>query len=486
MKAGYHISQCIFTLLLLLLLATACRKDTDKDTPAIPPDTDLCIFFINDQHGNIDNFARIKHIVDAEREKWPVVLVCSGDIFSGNPVVDNYPEKGYPMIDMMNRLGFDLLAMGNHEFDYGKEVLSDRMQQSDFPWLCANVDMSGTAVPQPHAWFSMEAGGLSLTFLGIIETNGKPDAIIPSTHPFRVKDLVFERPESVVPRYQDLKDAESADLLIALTHIGYESYSGSFSDYRLAQEFPFFDAVIGGHSHDIINEEVNGVPVFQAGSRLHELGRLRLEVEGRQIVSYSCEHISLDEYASQDDELKAISDQYNAGMDTLLNEVVGYAQMEHEKYQLGCFYTDALRIQTGADISFQNPGGIRSGLDQGDITVGEIYAIDPFNNHTLLYSMSIGEIKYFLKMSEAGFYYSGVNIEKNGQDIEISTPEGIMIPDGAYMTLAINDYIPAVYDAWFPEEAEEAGYTTAEALIRYLENYNGEVNYPHCNRYFRY
>ena len=107
-----------------IVILTGCSEDNGSHE-SIPKD--LTIFFINDHHGQLDNFSKIDDIVDMERLTTNVILACSGDMFSGNPVVDNYPEKGIPIIDVMNRCGFDVAVIGNHEYDYGVSTLSERI-----------------------------------------------------------------------------------------------------------------------------------------------------------------------------------------------------------------------------------------------------------------------------------------------------------------------------------------------------------------------
>jgi 2',3'-cyclic-nucleotide 2'-phosphodiesterase (5'-nucleotidase family) len=129
----------------IVFLFVSCTKEPAENVPAA---NDLTIFFINDQHGQIDHFSKIGHIVKTEEHQTHVIVACSGDMFSGNPVIDNYPEKGYPMIDVMNRAGFDIAVIGNHEYDYGASTLADRMAQAEFKWVCANVDMGHTDIPE--------------------------------------------------------------------------------------------------------------------------------------------------------------------------------------------------------------------------------------------------------------------------------------------------------------------------------------------------
>jgi len=401
-------------------------------------------------------------------------------------VVDNYNEKGYPIIDIMNKLGVDISAIGNHEFDYGQNILTERMEQADFEWVCANVDMANSGIPQPHDHISISVGDLRITFLGLIETNGKPGATIPSTHPLKIQGIDFTRPEDVVSQYENIKAQEGSDVYIALTHIGHDGYDGQLGDYQLAQQYPYFDLIIGGHSSFLIDTVVNDIPVFQAGRNLDYLGKIELQIEDKNVLEYNFNQIDLNTYPYVDMELNNDIDEYNNQMAEVLDEVIGYSHMDHERYQVGCFYTDALRERLEVDVTFQNYGGIRSWLYEGDITVREIYEIDPFNNGTVIYNMTVSEIEAFLKGSESWFCYSGIQVEQNGSIVEISDLTGNVLPGNTVLSVGINDYIPAVYDNYFPTSGNVQSFTTAEAIIDYLVSINDQVNYPDCNRYFKY
>ena len=386
--------QLSFILFGILLLIVGCSKENEGNGTDAKK---LTIFFINDQHAQVDNFARIDHIIDIERQTTNVIVACSGDLFSGNPVVDNYPEKGYPMIDLMNRVGFDITVMGNHEFDYGESSLTDRIEQADFSWVCANVDMENTGIPEPLEYSTISIDDLKVTFLGLVETNGKENATIPLTHPWKVQNLTFQRPENVVFQYSNLKEQEGSDLYIALSHLGHDGWEGALGDYQLAMQFPYFDLIIGSHSHRVIDTTINNIPIFQAGSYLNYLGKIELSVENKKLNSADFELINLNSYDEFDPAIQEDIDEDNDF--PYLNEVIGYSHTFHEKYRVGCFYTDALRDVMNTDVTFQNSGGVRSSLDEGDITNREIFEISPFNNGTVIFDMSVAEITAFLKGS---------------------------------------------------------------------------------------
>jgi len=468
-------------LIVILILSGACSR---KKGVAATEGEELTIFFINDQHGQIDNFSKIAHIVKAEEQSTSVIVACSGDMFSGNPVVDNYPEKGYPMIDLMNRAGFDVAVLGNHEYDYGDSILADRMNQSEFTWVCANVDMEDTEVPEPHEYTTLSVDGLKITFLGLVETNGKENATIPSTHPWRVQNFTFQRAETVVSHYANVKEQEDSDLYIALSHLGHNGYGGSLGDFQLAHQFPYFDLIIGGHSHSEIDTTVNDIPIYQAISSLNYLGKIELTLNDKKIQSLDYELIDLSQYQEQDDEIASLVNQYNDAPH--LKEVIGYSNTLHSQGQVGCFYTDALRSVMNTDLTFQNTGGVRSGLDEGDIITGEILKIAPFNNRTVIYNMSVSEINSFLKGTGSGFYYSGLHIEQVGDEIHLLDEQDHILSAETVLTVGINDYIPAVHASYFPDKGAMQNMTAAETMIYYLENINSEVEYEDCDRYFRF
>ena len=469
----------LIVLYLIVFTAFSCSK-TDNTTLPTQPETykELTIFHINDPHGKLANFSKIKHIVDEEKKITNVLLVSSGDIFSGNPVVDNYEEKGFPMIDVMNKVGFDVSVIGNHEFDYGETILKDRFNQSQFEWVCANVDMNDTGIPEPKEFKTITVGGIKVTFLGLVETEGKDNDIIPSTHPWRVQNLSFQKYYNVIGNYLETKENEQSDLFIALTHLG------EATDGYLANSYPIFDAIIGGHSHTIVEKTVSNTPIFQAGSNLNYLGKIKLKISDREIKELDYQLIDLDSYSNFDPSIKELTDTYTESAN--LDEVIGYASAYHSRSQVGCFYTDALRNEMNVDITFQNTGGIRADLNEGDITKREIFTIDPFNNGSVTYTMTVGEIKNFLKESGVRIYFSGFDLIQNNDAIEIYNAENQLLNNDTNISVGLNDYIPAVYDTYFTQTPTFLPNTTAETIINYLYNNSSPIDYTWCNGYFQY
>ena len=481
MKKRINLLVGSYLLTILAISLGSCENMKKK-----PEESELTIFFINDNHAQIDNFSKIKSIIDESGEEGDLIIVSSGDMFSGNPIVDFYEEKGYPVINLMNRIGFDVATLGNHEFDYGQEALNARIDQADFEVICANMESESSLLGQVPATFMINRGKLKISFVGVIETGGKPGTYIPSTHPNKLEGLTFMDAGDILGDYSGLKEELEADLLILLSHLGHNCDANETCDYTVAKIFPFFDVIIGGHSHSIQDTTINGVHIYQSGAYLNYLGKISLTIKNREIISENFDLINLNEYNYQDEELQVIIEDYNNN--PVFSEVIGMNSVYMTRNRtVGCFYTDALREYLDTDMAIQNPGGIRSDLDEGEITIMEIYRIDPFNNGLTEYEMTVGEIRSFLEASGAGFYYSGVILENEpGYGVVIKDQEGNAYEDDHVLSIAINDYIPEIYDDYFPDPSVIYDISTADAMIQYVRNLTEPLHYETCNRYFRY
>jgi len=338
--------------------------------------------------------------------------------------------------------------------------------------------MLNSGIPEPLEYTTLSIDGIDVTFLGLVETNGKEDAIIPSTHPWRVQNLSFERYQSVIDNYAMIKSQEDSDLYIALTHLGENS------DRKIASNYPYFDLIIGGHSHTTTNTVVNGIPIYQAGSNLRYLGKLELKIEDERIIDSTYELINLSSYNQMDTTIKDLADTYNS--EANLDDVIGFAEAYHNKSHVGNFYTQALLEEMQVDLTFQNGGGVRSDLDQGDILTREIYEIDPFNNGSVIYTMSVGAIKQFLRETGSGFYYAGLEIVQTGSELKFINDKNEELSDNEIIKLGLNDYIPAVHDSYFTDTPEILDFTTAETILNYLETHTTPVNFTGYSKYFKY
>jgi 5'-nucleotidase len=392
-----------------IFVVLSCSSDdavnSEKPVPpeAAPKAESIVIYTINDPHGKIQNFGRIKAIIDKEKEtESQVFFVSGGDIFSGNPVVDYHPKKGFPIIDLMGKAGMDVTALGNHEFDYGQEVLQERMLEAGFPFLCANIESSDSGFTLPQGKVIIEKDGFEIAFISVVETSSANNK--PLSHPKKLKGLEFTEGVEAMQKYRNDSEVMAADLVVALTHYGKDG------DRMILQQHDFVDLVVGGHNHSVYNEQVKGRYMVQSGSDLELLTKLSLSVENGELIFYEYELIELNKLTETDAAIEALIAEYNNRPEFF--EELGTSLQDHNRAETACFYTDALRAITGADVVFQNYGGVRASLDFGSITPFDLYTIDPFQNGLDSFKMTVVQLEAFLNAPYApSLAYSGIAME---------------------------------------------------------------------------
>ncbi|MDR2126831.1 MAG: bifunctional metallophosphatase/5'-nucleotidase [Prevotellaceae bacterium] len=464
---------------LLVLFVSASCSTADKETQII-------ILSTNDMHAMIDDYAKVAEYVDKVRsENTNVLLLSGGDMFSGNPVVDRYADKGYPMIEIMNKIGYDYGVFGNHEFDYGQEFLAKRIKQANFPLLCANMKVSEQALikqPQPYAMFNMD--GIEICILSTIQVEDSNGKLIPSAHPDRVKNIDFFQPVETALEYKDLR--KKCDLFISLNHDGIDE------DIILAQKMPELDIIIGGHSHALVKGKTeNGVLISQTECHLKYIGKTVITFKNKKITDKKFELVDVSTLHDENAEVKALISKYYE--ETPLNRVVGVAGSDFTGLEnLGGLMTDAITKNLNLDIAFQNSGGIRTKkIEKGDISLLMLYKLDPFDNEVVLFEMTYDEIYSLLKKSyRSGSQYadlktSGISYVikvKNDEvaDIEILDAKGNLLNKNKKYKVGINSYIASSYKFDHADAGKSLNVTSAEILIEYVKQQK-EV-YPQPDR----
>jgi len=454
----------------------AANKSSDTN---LPSERQAVIFAVNDMHAAIDNFPKLAWIVDSLKTIYPdMLLVAAGDNQTGNPVNDQFPEKGWPIIDLMNATGFDLSAVGNHEFDTGPEGFGNLTGKANFSFICANVSTDGQRNLRisPYRIITLP-NGLKLAFLGLLQLgqNGIPD-----THPDNAKEFTFSSPFETAHEYLWLKD--SSDIFIALTHIGFEE------DVRLAETMPAgIDLIIGGHSHTRVEKEQihTGIMITQAENKLKYGTLIRLTVNGDGAVQRSMQLIDIRSSKKEATAIRAMVDRYNDN--PVLNEVIAIATDDFSSYEeLGYLMADAQREAAGADIALMNPGGVRiDRLEKGPVSIKNVYQLDPFGNELVVTKLT-GEEIYSLMLAawpvddRSPLLPSGIRTELmldgdgNPDELVILAEDGSPLDRNRIYSVAMNSYMTQVYSYEHRDPGQSLFFTTAEALINHLKK-QGDV-----------
>jgi 5'-nucleotidase / UDP-sugar diphosphatase len=441
---------------------------------------EIILLHANDMHAKIDNMAKLAYLADSLRMIHPnVFLVAAGDNFTGNPVVDMVPDKGFPMIDLMNLCGFNVSAMGNHEFDMGLALLNKRFEQARFPFICCNLDASASIMRQPRPYMVLgTTTGDSIALLGLIQLddNGLPSAI-----PSHMTGITFVDGLTKAREYTWLK--KHYGNLIALSHLGVED------DERLADSVPQFDVIVGGHSHTLLDKPLmeNGVMIVQAGSGLRYIGKMTLLIDNGHIVDRKGELIAMESLKPEKAEIRTLIDQYNKNPD--FDKVLGVAVNPIEGLdELGSLMTDAITDLLKIDFAFQNKGGIRSmSVAKGNITLRDIYRLDPFNNQVILYTMKGNEIKSLIcygyqhektiDLQVSGMSYQITDDGTNHcAGVEMFDKSGNPIDPAREYSVAMNSYMASTYKFDHTDPGTTTTFTTTDALINYIRRLE-KVNY---------
>lgn len=441
----------------------------------------LTILHTNDVHGrifsydhrelgeNAGGYARRATLIEQIKAENPHTLVLdAGDLFSGTPVSSVYKGQADMIAAML--VGYDAITIGNHEFDYGQDVLKDYIDYLPIPILGANVVYEdGTPFAPSHVVF--EVNGARVLVVGLVTTSTPV-----TTHPKNVVGLKFLDPVETTRRIME-EQAGEFDVFVVLSHLGADA------DVRLAERVPGIDAIIGGHSHTLIDEPlfVGDTIVAQVGDWGRYLGRVDLEIVDNEVVGATSSLIPVTGDIEPNPVVEAILQElYGERIAEEMARVVGYSPVELVRpsrgsgdTNLGNFVTDALLWDTGADIAIYNNGGIRTSLPAGDITLGDLYAIEPFGNMTMTVELTKEQMEALFDHMAAlgGEQIAGgsyVVVDGKAQDIRVG---GKPLEDRTYV-VATNEFVAAGGDGyWMMAEGtnQQIYDVVRDTFVRFLE-----------------
>ena len=259
---------------------------------SLPPKSiKLTILHTNDMHSHIDPFSandskypgmggmrKMASIVEKIRkEEDHVLLLDAGDIFQGTPYFNKY--KGEVELKIMSEMGYAASTMGNHDFDNGINGFNDVLPYANFPFLCSNYDFSNTVLNgKTKKFITKTIGELKVGLFGIgIKLNGLVEKRL-------YKETQYYEPIEIANHYAEiLKNEHNCDIVICLSHLGYDYDSNKISDVKLAKATKGIDIIIGGHTHTFLDKATelensigDMVLVNQAGWGALSLGRIDL------------------------------------------------------------------------------------------------------------------------------------------------------------------------------------------------------------------
>jgi 5'-nucleotidase / UDP-sugar diphosphatase len=428
----------------------------------------ITILHVNDTHGHIvpymdktvsESFEiggadRLATMIEEERAKNPdgTILLSGGDMFQGTPVSNVF--RGKPVIDLMNYLGFDAMAIGNHEFDWGQPVLRENIGLMRFPVLSANI-LAGdrTYFDGAKPYTAVVRRGIKIGIIGLTTPE-----LAYTTKPSNVAGLTVSDPASILPGAVSLLRAEGADVVVVLSHIGLDA------DRDLARKVSGVDVIVGGHSHTAVPDPVAeaGAIIVQAGCCGAYLGVLQLQfdTDSRKITDHTKKDALRLVFSRAgnptDPGAAAIVEKYEKQVEGEFSKPAGVTKTDlvrnpRGESNVGDLIADALRKASGAQVAFFNGGGIRADLPAGPVTNGQVYTVLPFDNTLVTMDLSGGQIRQILEQSiacEKILQVSGLKVAYDLKQPEGSKVAAVFVagkplrPQGVYR-VATNDFLAA-------------------------------------------
>ncbi len=366
-------------------------------------DLQIRILHINDFHGfaephkpigsdeMLGGIAYLASRVEELRKEKSSLLLAAGDMIQGNNWANLF--QGESVTELMNEMRFDAMVVGNHEFDFGQDVLRKRISEAKFPVLGANVE--GFNRLKPYA--IKELNGIKIGIIGVV-TEEVPE----TTHPKNVTGLRFFSPIHTVKRYvRELKD--KTDMIVVLSHIGHPV------DRLIAEQIEGVDLIVGGHSHTKITKpvKVGDTLIVQAWEHGKALGVLDLTLKDGKITNFNGYLVEIKPKTGKEEpKVLSIVEKYRQRIVAVLDDKVGQADVDldgerknvrRRETNLGNFVADILRQLSRADVAIINGGTIRTSIKKGEIKVKDIYTCLPFDNYIVAIKLTGRQIREALE-----------------------------------------------------------------------------------------
>lgn len=393
---------------------TATTREPEVMTEEATMAGKTVILHTNDVHGAIAGYAYITALkADYEAKGAEVILVDAGDYSQGTSYVS--VTKGLDAIEMMNAAGYDVVTLGNHEFDYGYTQLKDNMTKAKFKVLCADVfNADGTPIFDANYTYTTKSG-VKVGFFGMETPETQTKA-----NPTKIKGLTFATNDAFTKAAADqVKALKDADVVICLAHLGVDGESKPYRSTDLYAAVKGIDFIIDGHSHTVMTKGENGEPIQSTGTAFANIGVIVIDDATKKIESNSLFEIKEDTAkdatvaAAAQKIIDRIDKEYGAVFaksEVVLNGAKAPNGNRDSETNNGDLITDAMvwkilqdkeSLTVDADhvVALTNGGGIRKAINPGDVTKKNINEVLPFGNTVVTIYITGAELLEALEAS---------------------------------------------------------------------------------------
>ena len=453
----------------------------------------LYVVHTNDVHGRIEEgtdgslgYAKLSTLLKMGRSVTDNILVLdAGDVLHGTNLANVF--EGESVGVLLNMLGYDAVAPGNHDFNYGADRLIELSALSDSMGgakvLAANIlDQNGNLVFQPYQVY--DYNGFKVVVIGLTTPDTKT-----KSHPRNTEGLTFWD-DSYVSYAQQAVDLahEIGDYVIVLGHIGLDADGSGLTSDMICSAVDGIDLFVDGHSHTVLENgtEVNGTLIVSTGQYLNNVGLVEIQVSDGAVQGESAMLIPASEvidpstsalaqslgisHVADDPEVTAFVAQLNAELEQRFSQVVASVPMdldgerEHVRTgvtNLSSLICQAMTAETGADFTIVNGGGIRASIPAGPVTLGDINNVLPFTNTVAVCEITGAQVLEALEFgysllpeTNGAFSQSDLQVVYSSSNpageriVSVSLPDGTPLDVDATYTVATNDFMAAGGDGY--------------------------------------
>ena len=399
--------------MVLSLTVTSFAADTAADAKAEMAGKTV-ILHTNDVHGAVEGYAYIAQLkADYEAKGAEVILVDAGDFSQGTTYVSS--TKGADAVTMMNAAGYDVVTLGNHEFDYGYAQLKENMSKAKFKVVCADVfNEDGTPIFDASYTYTTKSG-VKVGFFGMETPETQTKA-----NPALIKGLTFADKDAFTKAAADQVAAlKDADVVICLAHLGVDAESAPYRSTDLYAAVKGIDFIVDGHSHTVMTKGEKGEPIQSTGTAFANIGVIVIDDASKKIESNSLYEIKEDtaKDATVATAAKTIVDRVDkeygvvfAKSEVTLNGAKAPNGNRDSETNNGDLITDAmlwkvmqnkegLTVDADHVVAITNGGGIRAAIKPGDVTKKDINTVLPFGNTVAVIYVTGAELLEALEAS---------------------------------------------------------------------------------------
>ena len=411
MKKHSYLIIALILVIVFSLVVPSCSKKAE--------DSDIVIVYTTDVHCGVDDnigYASLAAYINKTKQvSSNFTLIDAGDAMQGNLI--GSLSKGKYIIDIMNYLNYDIYAIGNHEFDYGIDELSKRINEFNGDFISCNLSYIGSKenkISKVKPYSIKDYGFAKVGFVGVTT----PSTLVSSNPANFIEDgevvysfhaeTLFEEVQKNIDECKEL----GCKYVVLVSHLGYTDNYEPYSSIDLIKNTSGAIAVIDGHSHQVAScnyyKDKSGqmIPLCAAGYKMNAIGRITITKEGDVHLGI------INSYSEKDENAQSLIEEINLKIENEVSKVVatsdlamsifdpsGIRIVRTREVAIADVVADAYKDASGADIAFANGGGVRADLKAGDITYGDIKNVLPFDNTLCIIKATGAQILDYLEFA---------------------------------------------------------------------------------------